>query len=99
MCEYLNSLQETIEIEAAQVLEDTLSQQLTRDLADQIAQAVIESERHDFRQVLYLLIDGETGQLESRKLYESYAEAEKAIKEPQHGYLNQSLIATLLCDR
>jgi hypothetical protein len=96
MCDYLNVLQETIEYEAAEVLEDTLNQKLAGDLADQIAEAVIEGERHGFRTIRYVLLDSETGQLESRMLYLSYAEAETACSEPQHG--TKCFVGTLLCD-
>lgn len=96
MCDYLDVLQTTIEYEAAEVLEDTLNQKLAGDLADQIAAAIVESERHGFRTIRYVLLDSETGQLESRMLYLSYAEAEAASNEPQHG--EKCLVGTLLCD-
>lgn len=65
---------------------------------DQAGEALKDLEREidNEYETRYVLIDGKTGQLESRTLYEEYEEAFKASKEERHG--ESCLVATLLVE-
>ena len=60
----------------AEELQQTLNDELTNDYAKRCAKEIVGHILHD-QEMRYLVIDGETGQLESRSLHESYEEAEK----------------------
>jgi hypothetical protein len=97
MKHYYDELQETIEREAEELLCETLNDRLASDLAQNIAHDVVELEQCGTA-VRYLLIDGETGQLESRRLYEQHEEAERDANELYKRHERSCLIGTLLCD-
>jgi len=94
---YYDELQETIEREAEELLSETLNDRLARDLAQNIADDVVQLEQCGTA-VRYVLIDGETGQLESRRLYEEYDEAEKDANELDKRHERSCLVGTLLCE-
>lgn len=56
----------------------------------------LEAELQNFYEVRYLLIDGSTGQLESRRLYETNGEAAAASQDGTHG--DNCLVALLLVE-
>jgi len=62
------------------VLSETYIHDCVSDLAHEI-----DDELRDFFSVRYVLLDPETGQLESRRFYESYSEAENAAKQRCYG--------------
>lgn len=97
MKRYHDELQETIAREAEDLLSKTLNDRLARGLAKNIADDVVQLEQGGTA-VRYLLIDAETGQLESRWLYEEYDEAEKDAKELYRRHERSCLIGTLLCE-
>lgn len=97
MKQYYDELQETIEREAEELLSETLNDRLASDLAQNIADDVVQLEQCGTA-VRYVLIDGETGQLESRRLYETYDEAEKDANDLYKRHERSCLVATLLCE-
>jgi hypothetical protein len=88
---YDNTIQELIEEELNSILNDEYAMRIARDLT----RSIIGELKSDVDE-RYALIDGETGQLESRTLYENLDEAEQAAKQAQHG--ESCLVATLLLD-
>lgn len=97
MKHYLDELQETIERQAEELLSETLNDRLAADLAQNIADDVVQLERCGTT-VRYLLIDFKTGQLESRVLYEAYEDAEKEAVERSKRDNDFCTVATLLCN-
>lgn len=95
MKHYFDELQETIAREAEELLCETLNDRLASDLAQNIADDVVQLEQCGTA-VRYLLVDGETGQLESRRLYETYDEAEHDSNELYKRRERSCLIGTLL---
>lgn len=57
----------------------------------------IEDYLDDFYEIRYVLVDGGTGQLESRRLYESHDEALKDTREGRYG--EKCLVGMLLVER
>lgn len=95
MKQYYDELQETIEREAEELLCETLNDTLASDLAQSLAHDIVELERCGTT-VRYVLIDGETGQLESRRLYEEYDEADRDADELHRRHGRSCTVATLL---
>lgn len=89
--DFLDPLEDTI-VEQFSVLDEQYARDMFKEMQETLS-STIENE-NDIR---YVLIDGETGQLESRTLYEEFSEAEKAAKEDQHGGSCQ--VATLILDQ
>ena len=89
---YFNEFEDTIEEIISSHLGKTLADELAWDLAHDCREAIVAelNRGHDFR---YVLIDGETGQIESRVLFDTRQEAEKAREEPLH---SGSFVALLL---
>lgn len=87
--EFLDSLEEII-VEKFDILNDCYSRDMAREVIGTMNGA-IEQEN----EVRYLLIDGETGQLESRRLFEEYQEAVDEIKAKN---LTHCQVATLIVD-
>ena len=75
---------------------DVLDGHYARNTAHDVLSALVGGIEHEST-IRYVLVDGETGQLESRMLYEEYSEAENAAKEARHGKLCQ--VATLILEQ
>ncbi len=73
-------------------LTDTLSQELSFDFARRAAKEIVDAidREHEER---FMLIDRETGELETRRVYKTFAEAEQATKEELYKHC---LISVLL---
>jgi len=87
--DFLDPLEDII-IEQFSVLDADYSRDMVGELLPTLT-AAIESE-HEIR---FVLIDGETGQLESRRLFEEYQQALDAMKDKN---LTHCLIGTLLVE-
>jgi hypothetical protein len=98
MKKYYHELQEPIEREAEELLSETLNDRLTSDLAQNIADDVVQIEQCGTA-VRYVLIDAETGQLESRRLYEEYDEVERDAHELFRRHERSCLVGMLLYER
>jgi len=95
MKQYYHELQETIAREAEELLSETLNDRLASDLAQNIADTVVQIEQSGMA-VRYVLIDGQTGRLESRRLYEEFTEAKRDAHELYKRYERSCLVGTLL---
>jgi hypothetical protein len=95
MKQYYHELQETIAREAEELLSETLNDRLASDLAQNIADTVVQIEQSGMA-VRYVLIDGQTGRLESRRLYEEFTEAKRDAHELHKRYERSCLVGTLL---
>jgi hypothetical protein len=89
--DFLDSLEDII-VEQFSVLDERYARDMFKEMQETLS-STIENENT----IRYVLIDGETGQLESRMLYEEYSEAEKAAKEDRHGLPCQ--VATLILEQ
>jgi hypothetical protein len=74
------------------VLDDRYVDDIMIDLGEDI-----ETELANFFEIRFVLIDGKTGQLESRTLFEDFAEAVRESKKETHG--EACLVGTLLVER
>ena len=88
--DFLEPLEDII-IEQFEVLNADYAMDMARDVTKSLSIAI---ERES--EVRYVLIDRDTGQLESRVLYEEYEEARKAI---QLATLEGCVIATLIVEQ
>jgi hypothetical protein len=89
--DFLDSL-EGIIVEQFSVLDERYARDMFKEMQETLS-ATIENEN----EIRYVLMDSETGQMESRMLYEEFSEAEKAAKEDRHGRSCQ--VATLILDQ
>jgi hypothetical protein len=89
--EFINHLRQ-IFVSAFAVLDEQYTIDVLTDLG-----LDLEAELQNFFEVRYLLIDGKTGQLESRRLYETLDEAVTASTDGTHG--DTCLVAMLLAER
>jgi hypothetical protein len=89
--DFLDPLEEII-VEQFEVLDDSYARDMASDILGTLV-GTIENENV----IRYLLIDGETGQLESRTLYTEFIEAENAAREERHGKSCQ--VATLILEQ
>lgn len=89
--EFLNPLEDII-VDEFNVLDDRYA----RDMAKEVLGSLVGTIEHE-NEIRYLLIDRETAQLESRRLYETFAEAEQALKQLPTGG-NPCLVGTLIID-
>ncbi|MCL4204897.1 MAG: hypothetical protein KJ000_20655 [Pirellulaceae bacterium] len=94
---HYDELEETIERVAEEVLSETLNDRLAADLAQGIAHDVVELDRCGTT-VKFLLIDENTGELESPRLYGQREEAEKDSNDLYRRHGRACLVATLHCD-
>jgi hypothetical protein len=95
---YYDELLETIEREAEGLLSETLNDRLASDLAQNIADDVVQIEQCGTA-VRYVLIDDETEQLESRRVYEEFTDAERDANELCKRRERSCLVGTLLYER
>ena len=95
MKHYFDELQGTIAREAKEMLSETLNDRLASDLAQNIADDVVQIEQSGMA-IRYVLIDGQTGQLQSRRLYEEFTEAKQDARELHKRYERSCLVGTLL---
>jgi hypothetical protein len=91
---YYDELEETIGRVAEEVLSETLSDGLAADLAQGIAHEVVDLERCGTT-VRFLLIDENTGELESPRLYEEFADADQDANELYKRRERSCLVGTL----
>jgi len=87
--EFLPDLEDII-VETFNVLDNRYASDMAREVEKSVYAAIKENE------IRYLLIDGETGQLESRRLFESYQEALDDIKDMN---LTHCIVGTLILER
>ena len=92
---YYDDLQETIEREAEGLLGETLNDRLASDLAQNIADDVVQFEQCGTA-VRYVLIDDETEELDSRRIYKEFTDAERDANELHKRRERSCLVGTLL---
>ena len=89
--DFLDPLEDII-VEQFSVLDERYARDMFKEMQETLS-STIENE-NDIR---FVLIDSETGQMESRMLYEEFSDAEKAAKEARHG--ESCRVATLILDQ